>query len=106
MSTSRTAGSLCALSHFTSWAAAPLPLSKADLVAAPGGGGAMENLGMLVFDEDRLLFGGDGGGDGGGGSGGGAWDAWRAADVVCHEVSHQWFGDLVTTATWVSCAVF
>ena len=27
------------------------------------------------------------------------------ADVVCHEVAHQWFGNLVTTATWQDLTV-
>ncbi len=33
-----------------------------------------------------------------------AWDLWRCADVVCHELAHQWFGNYVTAASWVSAA--
>lgn len=31
---------------------------------------------------------------------GGAWDLFRSANVICHELAHQWFGNLVTAATW------
>lgn len=30
----------------------------------------------------------------------GAWDLFRCANVICHEIAHQWFGNLVTAATW------
>jgi hypothetical protein len=30
----------------------------------------------------------------------GAYGEWLCADVVCHEVAHQWFGNLVTCANW------
>ena len=26
----------------------------------------------------------------------GAYGRWLAADVVCHELAHQWFGNYVT----------
>lgn len=29
-----------------------------------------------------------------------AWDVYRMADVVCHEVTHQVFGNMVTCADW------
>ena len=35
----------------------------------------------------------------------GQWDRWLVADVVCHEVAHQWFGNLVTCATWQDLTV-
>jgi aminopeptidase N len=67
-------------------------LPKLDLIAVPGGfGGAMENWGGITFFESRLLF-----------------DPASSADtarrgifsVLAHEMAHQWFGDLVTTAWW------
>lgn len=33
-------------------------------------------------------------------SSGGAWDLFRCANVICHEMAHQWFGNLVTAASW------
>ena len=30
----------------------------------------------------------------------GSWDRWLVADVVCHELAHQWFGNAVTAADW------
>jgi len=35
----------------------------------------------------------------------GAYGAWLAADVVCHETAHQWFGNLVTTQDWAQLTV-
>ncbi|KAK9811131.1 hypothetical protein WJX73_005144 [Symbiochloris irregularis] len=85
-----------ALSFYETWTGVQQPLSKFDLVAVPGKGGAMENWGLLLFDDERFLV---------NTSTEGAYGLWRAADVVCHEVAHQWFGNLVTTATWEDLTV-
>ncbi len=69
----------------------PYPYPKLDLVAVPGFSGAMENPGLITFATTELLL-----------------DPARvpvsarreAADTVAHELSHQWFGDLVTMAWW------
>jgi len=69
----------------------PYPYGKLDLVAVPAfGSGAMENAGLLTFREERLLL-----------------DARASlasrlgsASIIAHELSHQWFGDLVTMAWW------
>jgi alanyl aminopeptidase len=53
--------------------------------------GAMENPGLITFRDDVLLL-----------------DAASAstsqrrsnANVICHEMAHMWFGDLVTMAWW------
>lgn len=29
-----------------------------------------------------------------------AWSLFRCANVICHELAHQWFGNLVTAHTW------
>jgi aminopeptidase 2 len=76
------------------------PLPKLDLLAIPDfGPGAMENYGLITFRESTILA-----------------TATRSStrrdpvtafsDVidiiitVCHEVAHQWFGNLVTPKTW------
>jgi aminopeptidase N len=68
------------------------PLPKLDLIAVPGlGFDAMENWGGITFDEGELLY------DARSSS---VATLEAARHLVGHEVAHQWFGDLVTTATW------
>jgi puromycin-sensitive aminopeptidase len=70
----------------------PYPYSKLDLVAVPDFEfGAMENAGAIFFRETLLLI--------------NARSATlnekkRAAEVICHELAHMWYGDLVTMAWW------
>lgn len=45
-----------ALNFYEGWTAVSQPLPKFDLVAVPGKLGAMENWGLLLFDEFRFLF--------------------------------------------------
>lgn len=69
----------------------PYPLEKLDQVALPDfEAGAMENWGLVTYRESMLL-------------------ATKAATLstkksvaltVAHELSHQWFGDLVTMKWW------
>jgi aminopeptidase N len=68
------------------------PYEKLDVVAVPElSAGAMENPGLITFREELLLL-----------------DpkktsvrARRAqAQVIAHELAHQWFGNLVTAAWW------
>lgn len=70
----------------------PYPYAKLDLVAAPDfEAGAMENAGAVFFRETLLLV-----------------DPAtvtlaerkRVAEVICHELAHMWYGDLVTMAWW------
>ncbi len=66
-------------------------LPKVDMIALPDfRAGAMENWGAITFRETRLLC-----------------DASfpsaikeRVAEVIAHELAHQWFGDLVTMKWW------
>lgn len=67
------------------------PLPKMDLVAIPGGQGAMENWGLVTFGDSYLL----------------ADEKESRAEtfrlmgsVVVHELAHQWFGNLVTMEFW------
>jgi tricorn protease interacting factor F2/3 len=70
----------------------PYPLSKLDLIAVPDFAfGAMENWGAITFRENLLLF------YPGITSGAGAE---RIAEVISHEIVHQWFGNLVTPSDW------
>lgn len=70
----------------------PYPYAKLDLVAAPDfEAGAMENAGavffretLLLVDESTVTLG----------------ERKRVAEVICHELAHMWYGDLVTMAWW------
>ncbi|MFI5308734.1 MAG: M1 family metallopeptidase, partial [Polyangiales bacterium] len=70
----------------------PYPYEKLDLVAVPDFDmGAMENAGAVFFRETLLLL-----------------DPRRATlpekkraiEVICHELAHMWYGNLVTMAWW------
>ncbi len=70
----------------------PYPFEKADQVTIPMAAGfAMENAGMVTYDQRVILA-----------------DPARDtisrqreyAETAAHELAHQWFGDLVTTAWW------
>lgn len=70
----------------------PYPLAKCDFIALPDfASGAMENWGCITFREQALLV-----------------DPKNTslhlkqyvANVVAHELTHQWFGNLVTMRWW------
>jgi len=70
----------------------PYALPKLDQIAVPGVLiGAMENWGFITYIEDALLY-----------------DPAKSSietkkgvfEVIAHEVAHQWFGNLVTAASW------
>jgi puromycin-sensitive aminopeptidase len=70
----------------------PYPYAKLDLVAVPDFEfGAMENAGAVFFRETLLLVDPDRATLG---------EKKRAAEVICHELAHMWYGDLVTMAWW------
>jgi len=67
------------------------PYEKLDLIAVPDFAyGAMENAGAITFRDSLLLLGRD------------APEGQRrsAIGVTAHELSHMWFGDLVTMPWW------
>jgi len=71
----------------------PYPYEKADQVAIPNtaGFGAMENAGMVTYAQSIILA--DSKVD--------RISRQRLyAEDAAHELAHQWFGDLVTTAWW------
>lgn len=67
------------------------PLSKLDQVALPDfEAGAMENWGLVTYRESMMLASSDA-----------SLDVKRTvATTVTHELSHQWFGNLVTMRWW------
>jgi aminopeptidase N len=68
------------------------PLTKMDLIAVPDFAfGAMENWGAITFRENLLLN--DTRGDIAGAQA-------RICEVIAHEITHQWFGNLVTPEEW------
>lgn len=70
----------------------PYPLPKSDLVALPDfTSGAMENWGLITYREIALLA------DPNTAS---VSSKHYIALVVAHELSHQWFGNLVTMKWW------
>ena len=68
------------------------PLPKLDLIAVPDfASGAMENWGAITFRETILLY------DPKTSS---TQTKQHIAEVVSHELAHQWFGNLVTMKWW------
>ncbi|HEY5735947.1 MAG TPA: M1 family metallopeptidase [Nitrosopumilus sp.] len=68
------------------------PLPKLDLIAVPDfAAGAMENWGAITFRETILLY-------------DPKTSSTRTkqfiAEVISHEIAHQWFGNLVTMKWW------
>ena len=68
----------------------PFPFPKLDQIASPVMGGAMENAGADIYDDEILLL----------DKGASTHQKQTFGMVVAHELSHQWFGDLVTPAWW------
>ena len=67
------------------------PYEKLDLVLSPGFDGGMENAGAILFGEG-LLVPGERSEDGEAQA--------EAAELLAHELAHQWFGDLSGAASW------
>jgi alanyl aminopeptidase len=75
------------------WFGSPYPYAKLDMVAIPLtiGFGAMENAGLVTFTERAILIDVQRP----------SWASrYRWIRIASHELAHQWFGDLVTTAWW------
>ncbi len=80
------------LHYYNNYYAIKYPLKKLDEIAVPDfQAGAMENWGAIIYRETALL----------------ADEKTSSfahkrgvADVIAHEVAHQWFGDLVTMEWW------
>lgn len=80
------------LEFFDEYFGSPYPLPKADLVALPDfSSGAMENWGLTTYREVALLVHPETSS---------VSSKQYVASVIAHELSHQWFGDLVTMQWW------
>lgn len=80
------------LAFFNNYFGTQYPLPKLDLVAlCRMSVGAMENWGIITCREDRMLVDLN---DCSLGS------LQRVATLIAHEISHQWFGNLVTMKWW------
>jgi aminopeptidase N len=78
------------LSLLEAYLGLPYPYEKLDLVASPTQGGAMENAGLILFEDPLILL----------GEGARIGQLRGFAVDTAHEMSHQWFGDLVTPTWW------
>ena len=68
------------------------PLPKLDMIAVPDfASGAMENWGAVTYRETDLLV---------DPTNSSRANKQRVAEVIAHELAHQWFGNLVTMAWW------
>lgn len=80
------------LSFFTEYFDIPYPMPVLDMVAIPDfASGAMENWGAVTYREEALLIDPE--------NSSASAKQWVAV-VVAHELSHQWFGNLVTMEWW------
>ncbi len=80
------------LNYFEKYSGIPYPLPKLDMIAIPDfASGAMENWGAITFRELALLY------DPKRTS---AAAKKRIAEVIAHELWHQWSGNLVTMKWW------
>ncbi len=80
------------LSSYEKYFGIKYPLPKLDLIAVPDfAAGAMENWGAITFRETILLY-------------DPKTSSTRTkqfiAEVISHEIAHQWFGNLVTMKWW------
>lgn len=78
------------ITHLEAYFGQSFPYAKLDQITSPVMPGAMENAGADLYEDSILVLD----------------DAATTAQkrnfgmVVAHELSHQWFGDLVTPAWW------
>lgn len=80
------------LAYYEKIFGADFPLPKMDMVAIPDfAAGAMENWGLITYRVVDLML---------DEKASGAAMKERVAEVVQHELAHQWFGNLVTMDWW------
>uniref|UniRef100_UPI00358F8C8C aminopeptidase N n=1 Tax=Myxine glutinosa TaxID=7769 RepID=UPI00358F8C8C len=70
----------------------PYSLPKSDQIGIPDfAAGAMENWGLVTYRETALLYDKNESSES---------NKERVVSVIAHELTHQWFGDLVTIEWW------
>ncbi|XP_040577104.1 glutamyl aminopeptidase isoform X1 [Lepeophtheirus salmonis] len=80
------------VAYYQSYFGLKFPLPKLDMAAIPEyPSGATEHWGLITYRETALIF------DNKTSS---ADNRERVANVIAHELAHQWFGNLVTVAWW------
>lgn len=80
-----------AMAFYNSYYGIPYSLPKIHLIAVPEFAmGAMENWGAITFRESALLV----------DANSSTRSRRRVAEIVDHELAHQWFGNLVTMKWW------
>lgn len=80
-----------AIAFYNSYYGIPYSLPKIHLIAVPEFAmGAMENWGAITFRESALLV----------DTNSSTRSRRRVAEIVDHELAHQWFGNLVTMKWW------
>ena len=80
------------LHYYDTYFGIKYPLPKLDMIALPDfQAGAMENFGCITYRETDLLL---------DPKSAVTADRMRVANVVAHEMAHQWFGDMVTMRWW------
>lgn len=81
-----------ALDYLDDYFAIPYPLKKYDILALPDfAAAAMENWGLVTYREGSMLI---------DETSSDLTDKQHVANVTIHEISHQWFGNLVTMRWW------
>lgn len=80
------------LPYYTRYFGTPYALPKLDQFAVPSTrGGAMEDWGLISYTEPALLI---------DPARSGVRARRESAFYIAHEIAHQWFGNLVTAASW------
>ena len=78
------------IEYFEDYFGVAYPFDKLDIIGSVGFPGAMENPGLIYYDETLILM----------APGAGVSQRRAYASVHAHELAHLWFGDYVTPSWW------